>query len=67
MKKLELYVCEKCGTQYTSKAQCEQCEKGHKTGLTITDARYLPYTRDETGMPVAIDVTACGKVYRYKR
>ena len=67
MKNLTLYVCETCGTKYSDKAKCIQCENGHKTGLTITGGRYLPYTQDETGMPVTIDVTAGGKVYRYKR
>lgn len=67
MKNLTLYVCEVCGTQYKDKSECGRCEKGHKAGFTITGARYLPYTQDETGMPVTIDVTANGKVYRYKR
>lgn len=67
MKKLELYVCEKCGTQYNSKVQCEQCEKGHKADLNITGLRYISYAQDKTGLPVAIDVTVNGKTYRYKR
>lgn len=67
MKNLTLYVCEICGTQYKDKIRCEQCEKGHRTDLIITGTRYLPYPQDKTGIPVTIDVTAGGEVFRYKR
>ncbi len=68
MKKLELYVCEVCGTQYNDKTKCKMCEKSHYMRFVITGQRYLPYTVDKTGMPITIDLTdADGKVYRYKR
>lgn len=67
MKTLELYVCEVCGTQYSEKVKCAQCEKGHKRNLSIVGARYLPHTQDKTGMPVTIEVSAGGEVFRYKR
>lgn len=67
MKRLELYVCEVCGTQYAEKEKCVQCEKRHKRNLSIVGTRYLSYTQDKTGMPVTIEVSAGGEVFRYKR
>lgn len=69
MKKLALYVCEICGTQYSDQGKCARCEKMHRQKLTIAGARYLPYAQDASGMPVTITVTngEDGKSYTYKR
>lgn len=69
MKKLELYICEVCGTQYKDKNQCVQCEKHHAQTLTIIDKRYLSAAQDESGMPMTITVRdeRNGKIYTYKR
>lgn len=69
MKKLALYVCEICGTQYSDQRKCVQCEKSHMQDLIITGARYLSYAQDASGMPATITVTngEDGKSYTYKR
>ena len=46
MKKLELYQCEVCGTQYKSKLECTECETRHMKELRIVKSRYLPFTQD---------------------
>lgn len=47
MKKIDLYQCEICGTQFKSKEDCVKCEKGHQKELHIVKTRYLPYTGRE--------------------
>lgn len=69
MKKIALYVCEVCGTKYSEEEKCVRCERTHKDILTIAGKRYLPYTNDQSGMPIAITVKSeeDGKTYIYKR
>ena len=68
MKKLELYQCEVCGIQYKNKEDCEKCEKEHQKELNIVQTRYLPYTRDKTGLPITITLMGLdGMQYTYKR
>ncbi len=68
MRKLELYQCDVCGTQYKSKEDCVKCEKSHPKELRIIDARYLSLAQDKSGMPVTITVSGTdGKKYTYKR
>ena len=40
MKKLALYVCEICGTQYSDQRECVKCEKRHKQNLSVKGMRY---------------------------
>jgi len=69
MKKLALYVCEICGTQYSDQRECVKCEKRHKQNLSVKGMRYLSYAQDKTGMPTTITITngEDGKSYIYKR
>lgn len=64
MKKIELFQCEICGTQFKEKADCVKCEKD----LRITNARYLPFTQDASGMPITITLIGKnGDMYIYRR
>lgn len=46
MQELKLYKCEFCGTSYNSKKNCEACEKGHKTPVSVKANKYLPITQN---------------------
>lgn len=35
MKKIDLYQCDICGTQFSDKKLCEKCERGHVTDILI--------------------------------
>ena len=67
MKKIDLYVCEVCGTQYKEKVKCQNCEKSHVRPVQITGEKYT--AKDCNGAyPVHITVTmADGKSITYKR
>ena len=68
MKRLELFQCEVCGTQFGSRKDCENCEKRHQRELHIVKTRYLPYTQDGSGMPTTITLVGRdGRHYTYKR
>lgn len=68
MKKIDLYQCEICGTQFKNKEDCEKCEKIHEKELRIIKSHYLPFTRDKSGMPTTITfIGPDGKNYTYKR
>lgn len=68
MKKVDHYICEICGTEYTDKVKCRECEKGHKEPQEFVKAKHLPITMDETGYPETIDVRMSdGKVMKYKK
>lgn len=56
MKEIKLYICEYCGTEYSKKSRCNDCEKAHKKPVKIRDMRYLPVTNDATGYPQIIEV-----------
>ena len=68
MKKLELFQCEVCGTQYKNREDCQKCEKQHQKELYIAKSRYLPFTQDKSGMPISVTIMGPdGKYYIYKR
>lgn len=68
MKKLELYQCEVCGTQYKSELECTECETRHMKELRIVKSRYLPFTQDRSGIPTTITLMGPdGRHYTYKR
>lgn len=68
MKKIELFVCETCGTQYAEKLECTACEKSHRKPVEITGARYLGRKQNGSGYPVAIHVKMSdGETITFKR
>lgn len=69
MKKLELYQCEICGTQYKDKAECVECEKSHVPGTKIIGYKYTPKNvGSKDGLPVKITVKfENGKTADYRR
>ena len=68
MKKIDLYQCEVCNTQFNNKEDCAKGEKRHQKELYIVKARYLPYTQDGSGMPTTITLIGPdGRHYTYKR
>lgn len=58
MKEIKLYVCETCGTQYSEKKKCDECEKLHESKIPkkIIKAKYLPIAQDRTGHPINITI-----------
>lgn len=68
MKKIDLFRCDVCGTQFSEKQLCEKCEQRHVKELQIVKSRYLPITQDASGMPTTITLMGPdGKHYVYKR
>lgn len=68
MKALQLYVCEKCGTQYKDKAACKKCEESHKVPVKITGMRYLSLNQNKPGYPIEISVQMeDGTTMKYRR
>lgn len=41
MKKVQIYVCDVCGTNYTNKEECQECENHHTRPVRIFDGTYL--------------------------
>jgi len=68
MKKIELYACEVCGTQYREKLKCQQCEKSHKKPVEVTQARYISVAQNRSGYPHVLHVKMSdGKIVEYRR
>lgn len=68
MKKIDLYQCDICGTQFSEKELCEKCERGHVKDIQIVKSRYIPITQDKSGMPTTITLMGPdGRHYTYKR
>lgn len=67
MKKIDLYQCEICGTQYKEKWKCQDCEKSHIKPVQITGTKYMPKNCNGE-YPIHITVKmADGKSITYKR
>lgn len=56
MKKIELYACEVCGTQYKEKLKCQQCEKSHKKPVVIVKEMYEPVEKGRNNYPSRLHV-----------
>ena len=68
MKRIELFQCEICGTQYEVKGKAEECEKSHIRPLNFEKCWYAPKNMVESGYPVTIDVQfKDGITIRYRR
>ena len=55
MKCLQVYVCERCGTQYKDKKECQKCEDSHQIALGIHDMRFHAYN-GSYGYPDKVEV-----------
>lgn len=60
MQEKTIYVCGYCNKEYTTKANCIECENFHKKNLTIRYVdKYEPFTKKcESGFPRIIRVIA---------
>lgn len=68
MKELKLYTCEFCGTNYSQKRVCEECEKSHLIAKKIKRQRYVSMKNNQKGHPISIDVQFDnGDIVTYKR
>lgn len=68
MKEIKLYQCAYCGTQYSIKDHCMECEDFHNTKLKITHKRYVGYKKCNDRFPVEIIVEdSSGMVAKYRR
>lgn len=66
MKKIELYMCEYCHTQYADIDEAMKCEQNHKKIKEITETRYSSIASDATGYPDSITVVfsdGCERIY----
>lgn len=68
MQELKIYRCEFCGTTYSRKIQCQDCERGHRKPRDMKASKYIPISQDKTGYPIYIDVEMDnGKKVRYEK
>ena len=64
----KMYQCEICGTEYSDKSKCKECEKSHRVPDTIVDARYVAKSFNNKGYPVSVTIRMDdGKDIIYKR
>lgn len=69
MKKLELYQCEVCGTQYKSKQECLACETSHIRPVRIGGAKWnAKNVGCSDGLPLKVTIVfENGATAEYKR
>lgn len=68
MKKIDLYQCEFCGTQYKNRQDAVLCEKNHRQVKDVISANYVSCNNDRTGMPIRIQVVfSDGSKASYRR
>lgn len=66
MKTVHQYKCEVCGTLYTDKEECVQCEKQHVFPLEVTTAHHRP-RKVCAKYPPRIDIKfSDGTIQRYE-
>lgn len=66
MKEVSHYQCEVCKNIYGDRLRAEQCEKSHKTKVTIAKMTYRSFEADRDGYPWNIFVVfEDGKVVKY--
>ena len=56
MKKIQLFVCEGCGTQYADEKEAIKCEKSHHKPKSFAEWTFKPYKIDSSGYPIHITV-----------
>lgn len=69
MKEKTTYVCEVCGTEYTTKKECISCEENHASFAIIDSIYNLPWWRfiGNKKYPIALKArTADGNEYLYE-
>lgn len=42
MKEVKQYICECCGVLYADKVKAQECERNHKSAISILYQRFLP-------------------------
>ena len=67
MKKIELYICEICATQYKDKVDCQNCEKSHVKPVQIIAQKYMPKNcNGEYPVHITVEMKD-GKLITYRR
>ena len=56
MKKINLYVCECCGTQYKELKKCKECEDGHVKPVKIVGDKFVCIKNNKAGYPTEVYV-----------
>lgn len=68
MRKLELYMCEICNTQYAEKSEATECERYHVKPIKIQPFKYIPKSMAQQPYPLTVIATfEDGKEIRYRR
>ena len=68
MKKIELYQCELCGTEYKDKKQEEECEENHVETIEIVSCKFVKKALISDGFPISITVKSeDGREMTYER
>lgn len=68
MKKIELYQCELCGTEYKDKKQAEECEENHVETIEIVSCKFVKKALISDGFPISITVKSeDGREMTYER
>lgn len=66
MHEFKMYQCDFCGTKYSEKLRCQECERGHKKPINVKSSKYISISNDATGYPQYVDVEMNnGKTVRY--
>ena len=67
MKEIKLYVCEKCGAQYSIEENAKKCEQHHIESVEIVKEKFLPYNISSSGYPIKLSVRMSdGKIITYR-